>query len=877
MSVGACTHTRAWLAGMLGLLMIGPGAISALAASAPGNILDPSGRDTTRVVDPQGLSWLRPARHRTPTGFLYPYPLEPQTLRELNDSWKVGLSFDLGGLETRGDDDETRFWRYADWDSSLLVRSFRLALLETQKGLFAEVQGGGADREDQFYLAELSWLGRARLRGSYSGVPRTYALDARTLYDGVGTDTLRLIPGLTPGGDPAEDGISFGFSQGSVTDQQLIAALGTVGASRLSVQRNDARGQLDVWLRPDTRLFASYRSMERKGTRPFGGSWLYLSDVTSRAVQTIEPISDRTHELSVGLALSVPRILDANLSYTSSFYRNQNESLTWDNPFLVSGFSPSEERRKIKEGRFALAPDNEWHNLRGDLVVPVPLDGRLAATASWSRMQQDEELLPPTVNTGTLPGLDLNKWNSQSALSQSSAATEVETLLLRGDLRLRPSNRLQLGAQVRYFERDDKSHYTACNPDTGEAGYVTEDGALAVAATGLGLSPHQLESTVCGGSGTLGPGNMEDFRYRTTPYGYDQLEAEASMGLRLQPKTKLELRYAWQRKHYERRERDHTTTKVLRAALSSRHVGWVTTRISYEYQDRDGSPYDFDPYRADFASSLPEFNGPERAFTLAQFRKYDLADRKLQRANLRANFLVRPDMDLAVTGQLRDTDFGSEYGVQYERGAGASVEWNWQSSPNTNAYLLGSWEYAQRKTSSITGSFGAVDPNAGGPGYRLDRQWQVQSHQYSGLVGLGFRARISSRWTLETRYSLAFTRQQIDFDYATTLALANPSVSEGEAGNDFPLLETLDQSLETSLRYQISEFLALRVFYLYWYGKVDDFQQTGLDDPELVEQMCCDPFDPLAPPPFGAGTLFLGHVDRDYSTHMIGATVQLRY
>ena len=70
-------------------------------------------------------------------------------------------------------------------------------------------------------------------------------------------------------------------------------------------------------------------------------------------------------------------------------------------------------------------------------------------------------------------------------------------------------------------------------------------------------------------------------------------------------------------------------------------------------------------------------------------------------------------MDLAVTGQFRDIDYGSDYGLQFDRGAGVSVEWNWQPSPNWNAYLMGSWDHARRETTSIAVGPILADADAG--------------------------------------------------------------------------------------------------------------------------------------------------------------------
>ena len=838
------------------LALAAPPALPSLAESTRGSILDPTGGDTTRVVEPRGMSWIRPLRRRTPTGFLYPYPLEPQTLLALDEEWKGGASLDIGGLATTGDDDETRFWRYADWGSNFLLNSFRLTFLQERKGLYAEARGGAVGREDQFYSAEFSWLGRARLRGSFSGLPRAYARDARSLYEGLGSDTLTLLPGLTAGG----------LGTAGETDAALISKLETVGESHLSVQRNQGQVEFDAWLRPDTRFFARYRAQQRRGERPFGGSWLYPTEgyTSARAVETVEPIRDKTYEVSTGISLHRDRF-DANLRYTGSFYRNANDSLTWDNPFLLPGFT-AVPPNGVKYGRFALAPDNDWHNVKGDFALSLPMRGRLTATASWSQMSQDEDLLPPTVNSGTVGLVNLDEWNTQSALARNSADNEVQTLLLRGDIRFRPWKALQFGARVRYFDREDKSEYTACNPSTGEAGYVTEDGAL---AGFFDIPGHQVSTAVCGGSESAASAS-EDFRYRATPYGYDQLKAEGFVNARLQQKTNLGVRYAWERKGYDHRERKHTTEQRVRGEFSNRQLSWATIRLSYLYAKRDGSSYQFDPYSEYYASSLNNVTVTQpQAFTLAQFRKYDLADRVLQRANLRWNFLLRDDMDLALSGQFRDVDYGSDYGLRDERGGGLNLEWNWQPSPKWNAYLMGSWERSRRKLTNIAGVYGSNDPEAGGIGYPLLNAWEVKSHQDTGFAGAGVSGRLFERWIVKLGYRFVTTRQKIDYDYATDGALAIPTTA-AEAGHDFPDLKTTHHILENSVRFEATEHLALRFFHIYQRGEIEDFQQAGLDDPTLVN-------DQLNGQPLGAGTLFLGHVDRKYTAHVFGATLQLRY
>ena len=405
------------------------------------------------------MSHIRKTRRRTPTGFLHPYPLEPQTLREIGDGWLAGASLEAGGLATLGDDDETRFSRYADWSQSFLVHSFDAAFLQPEQGLLAQFRGRGVGRNDQVLGADLSWLGRARLRVDHSGIPRQYAKDARSLHQGIGGETLSLLPGLTPGNN---------------SDADLIAALTGQQTRNLSVQRDDTQVRLDLWPRDDTRLIARFGKQDRNGERPYGGSWLYTTGFgLARANEVAVPVDDHTYAAEAEFQFT-RQSLQINAGYEGSYYRNEHDRLTWDNPFLLGGpLSPT----SVQRGRLALAPENDFHNFHLDFAAQLPRSGRATFAASWSRMTQNDQMLPPTVNSGQIGALDLDQWNTQSALQRKSANARVETLLLHGDLAFRPWKRLRLGARARYFDRNNETHYTARNPLTNEYGYITEDGA----------------------------------------------------------------------------------------------------------------------------------------------------------------------------------------------------------------------------------------------------------------------------------------------------------------------------------------------------------------------------------------------------------------
>jgi hypothetical protein len=802
-------------------------------------VLNPPGGDTTRQRDPDGMSHLRDTRRRTPTGFLYPEPLEPQTLSPLGDGWLGRGSLETGGMTAFGDDEETRFSTYADWSDEFLLDSFDASVLQAERALHLDARGGGVGRRDDYYSGEIGWLSRLRLRGSWSGIPHTYATDARNLFRGAGSEVLELPPPLVPGNNP---------------DASVAAALAAVDASRLSVQRNELGLQLDARLLPDLRLFAGYERTARRGERPFGGSLVYatgLSQMLGRSVETTQPLDDRTHEVSAGLEYAHAGML-GRLAYQGSFYRNGDDVLIWDNPFSIVRLPPvgppPRGSANVERGRFALAPDNSWNNVKGELMARLPLDGVFTTTVSWSHLRQDDDLLPPTVNSGTVgagPNLvNLDLWNSSATLARQTADAAATTLLVNAALRLRPWRPLRLGARVRYFDRNDKTRYTAQNAVTGQIGYIAEDGALNVGTpfSNRVFTPDQTN-----------PPN-DDWRYRTTPYGYDQALAEATADYALRPKTSAGLRYSWQRLGYDHRERERTDESRVRVDLESRELAFATARLSYEYGWRTGTSYDPDPYRAYYVSSLPGFTpfvDPLPPFTLPGLRKVDLADRRQQIADVKLNFLVREDMDLALMARYRDDDFDADYGLRGDRRADASLEWSLQPSPAWGASLFATYERGWRRMKTVN------DAVTGNP-FPPENTWSERTRESTVAAGLSAWRRLLERVTLETSYTFILTRSRLDYDYASDRALSL-GIDSGAAGGHFPTLITEDHVLLTSLRVELLRHLALRVFHLYQHSRIEDFQQAGLEAGVL------------------GGAYYLGHVDRDYHAQAVGATVQLRF
>ena len=125
-----------------------------------------------------------------------------------------------------------------------------------------------------------------------------------------------------------------------------------------------------------------------------------------------------------------------DLKYQMSIFNNNNNSLTWQDPFNTAA-----------SGSMSLAPDNEFHQLSLTGGYTLPYKSRLTGLISMGRMTQNQSYLPYTVNNNATP----------SPLPQSSLDGQVWLTNAQLKLTSRPLDKLRLNAELRYNERDNKT------------------------------------------------------------------------------------------------------------------------------------------------------------------------------------------------------------------------------------------------------------------------------------------------------------------------------------------------------------------------------------------------------------------------------------
>lgn len=859
-------------------MLMAPG-VRADSALGPDTVLAnwlAGGMATSKWMDERGKSLLIPELNRTPGGMLYTYPYEPPVFVPLGDAWAMRLHAEVGALHNSHPISSARFNERRDWSSGLLLNAFNLGLENERTARFLEVAGGGLTRSDQYLQIKYGRYGDYKVRAYLNEFEQPFGGDAKTFFSGAGTGYLALNPGfgLAPGGAGSANTAAAKANDAINMNRALQAA-------DLSLTRKKAGLEMEAAVSDDTTLFMRYGQERREGARPFAGTMGFVFAMTpagggatnvpaGSAVETIEPIAYRTHDLISSLRWARDTV-QANLTYTGSFFRNEIDTLTWENPYS-SGNGPG----ILKYGRSDLAPNNDFHHMKLDLASSgLPMRGQVNGAFSVGRMTQNDPYTAPIVNSGNLvstpissagtplanptpftsqglasasPVLNANLWNTTDALSQKSANARIDTWLGQLGGSIQPGDDLTLRAKVRRYAEDNKTRYVAYNPLTGQYGYVALDGGLWVNSKGYSGLYSDTTGTISTPSGRIDVlRSVFPIRYRSIPFEYRRDNYSIDADLRLARRTMLTASY--EREEYLRahRERERTWEDRIRVALNNRNLDWATVRLSYEHGKRKGGAYNPDPYEPfimspehPVASTQGGNSGNLMAVpphTLNDLRKFDLADREQHVANARINFMVRHDMDVMLSARVLDNAYEADYGRSMDRTTSVNAEWSWSVAPRTSAYTHYSFQRSHQRQGNINDAasgpynLGNEDGNAGGANFPLANAWTGESRDNSHAFGLGGRYGFGKA-LLESNFTLVYSRNRNGYTYASATALTNPAVPAFVAMAGTGMDDTVyrQRTLETSLSYQYSKKLAWRVFHRYDMAKFADWHYDGLQN-----------------------------------------------
>jgi hypothetical protein len=864
------SHSLKW-GGLLGstLLIISAGARADSGVGVDtwlANKFDPTGGKALAVepCDADGTTWLAPLMHRSPTGNLYGCPPQPPLVRLLGD-WESYGVLQFGYVHTNND--RFALWnRYTDWRANQAV----LGLLDLHferpsDGSYAEVRGSRIDDDDQYYQAVYGQAGAYKVAGFVRDMPNILSTDARPIWNGVRGSALTLPGSLTPG---------------ESTSAQVGAVSAATPVQTLQVNRRKEGLSLSAYLTPHWSGYLDVTHESRKGDRPYGGpfgeDW---SPNIGAILETVKPIDDTTINLNTGLRF-VGAQWRADFGYSGSYYRDHYRSYSFQEPFFIPSIAPTGAIvAPVTQGQMSMEPDNNYHNFHGTLTRLTPMNGEASVTLSEVLMTQRAALIPPSNCQGLLgwgtpsagstqlgpqdvgpqnPNLfPCGQWNTPAALSQMSADVNMRNTLVQTTLVLRPRSDLEVDAGLKYYRQSYYNDYLAYNPSNNSFGYIGENGAF-LATYG---SPLAFISATFPANAAL-----VDDRVRPYQLSMDEYNANAGLTWKLSERDRVGLQYTFDEYKPTSRERDYVDDDSIKLTWVDKSLDWLTLRANYTFLRQTGSLYNTDVYGYTFLSSLPGFSQAYPSFTIApetvaQLRKYDIANRTQNKVDVMGT--IAPREDLTITASFRGdwNSYPTLLGRQRYSTLAAQISAEWVPTPTDNVSAYIGYDNSTLGQSGVTGSPAGSEtpscPNLGCVFYPLADQWWSTDHERNYSAGLTVRHQMD-RVSFDLAWSYIYSRGVIDYTAASANALVYPS-EFGTAGSVYPPMTYRVNSVTVGATIQLTQRLSLRVYDNYEIGRIDDWHYAGFNQGLAI-----------------GNTLYTDGGPQSYSENLIGILIGLK-
>ncbi|HEY6939847.1 MtrB/PioB family outer membrane beta-barrel protein [Dokdonella sp.] len=815
------------------------------------NELDPNAGATIGGCDDRGTSWLEAGVHRSPTGHLYACP-PPSPAVTPHGNWQTSGVLSIGAVATGGDDDNALWNRYADWDSGIVLALLAFDAERPVDGSYASVRASRVSDDDEYYQAVFGRAGSYKVQAFLRTMPNLVTNTAKPIWNGVGTDRLTL---------PA------GYVAGASSPAAISALSAATPARTLGVTREKQGLGFSVFLTPQWTAYANATDERRHGARPFGGPFFFNFPFPDDGgvLETVKPIDDSTINLDGGFRYA-GNVWRMDFGYSGSFYRDRYTHYTYAMPFALSPLVAGAVSAPLTTGQFATEPDNDYHNLKAAFTRKLPLNGELSLTASGGRMTQDDTLIAPIACEGVFgiglggslqtgpqnPFLyDCANWNTPAALSRRTADMRIDTSLLDARMVLQPGADLTVRGGVRHEREDYRSVYLAYNPLTGQYGYVSENGAQG--------------SVVPGESGIWDASDPSAItRVRSLPLDMQTTEANVGADWRAGAHDTLGATLAFSRYEPTHRERRSVDDRSVKLTWTNRALDWLTLRANYTWLRQDGDRYDYDPYDFTYSIDLPGFIAPPNgvpAHTVDALRKYDVASRSENKLDLMATFMPREDMTITASLRGDDNDYDAVLGRRGYDTLGATVQWEWQPAPGSNASIYYAYDRSRLRLANINEILDSgSDPRLGGGTYPDIGRWWAddtqRNHTAGAMIGHAFgRVRVDASW------NYLYARGMTAYRFASPLALAwaDTVSGDGPGSGAFPPMTWRVHSLGIGVRVPLHERIALRVFDRYERGRISDWHYLG----------------------FGATRTFDHRVYTDggpegYDAHLVGILLDIR-
>jgi MtrB/PioB family decaheme-associated outer membrane protein len=562
------------------------------------------------------------------------------------------------GVRLNHTGDVGRFFRYDDLRSGPTLERLKYARVRREWTFTADAFNAGY--RDQRYAAAFERFGRLRARFDYGQTPLWFGNVEQTPYRQE-----------TPGVFRLSDTIQAGVQNGTATLASYAVDLQPLD---LRQRRDTATGRFEYTAGGNLDLSLVFTNTRRTGEQPWGATF-GLSNTTVLPL----PIDRRTNDLTAAAEWRTPAG-SARLAYDGSFFNNNIEAVTWDNPLRftdANGATGYTAGNLAGQGRMALWPDSTAHTVSGSWSMPLPRRSRLFAYASVGTWLQNDRLLPFTINTSIAP----------IPMPRDTAEARAVITAMNYRYTSRPTANSWLSVSYRLYDFDNQSEPFPLTD------IVRVDGTLAASPSA-----------------------------ETEPFGYKRQFADVDASFTRFAHVALRGGYGVEHDDRTYRYVEQTTDHQLRASIDSAGLAWGSARLQYDHSIRTGSGLD---------EQVLEDIGEQQSL-----RQFDIANRSRDRVSAILQYLPSGSLSLGATASLgRERRPDSAFGLQDNDVHALTVGVDY--SPND--FFTGGVEYSFERYATLQRSRQAnplPDPTFSDP--RRDWSTDMSEHVHTFAINLEF-------------------------------------------------------------------------------------------------------------------------------------------
>jgi MtrB/PioB family decaheme-associated outer membrane protein len=319
-------------------------------------------------------------------------------------------------------DDAYRFGRYNGMQSqgAFVVGDIKIREF-LEDGRFWSIRGTNLGLDSRYLRVEGGVQGSHEFFLEYDELPDYKNDTVETPFSGVGSNNLTL-----PSGFDINDMDDLNSFELKTRRERIKAGASFIPEEHWELGKDHWQFDIDFSHENKKGVDATGAAIANSSTQIVGNTTISLLP---------EPVDQDTDQVNATLSYDGSDG-QVDLKYHMSIFDNNNDSLSWQDPFNPASAT----------GSMSLAPDNEFHQLSLIGAYTLPYSSRLTGQISMGRMTQNQNFQPYTIN----PALNTD-------LPRDSLDGEVWLTNAQLKLASRPVNKLRLNAELRYSERDNQT------------------------------------------------------------------------------------------------------------------------------------------------------------------------------------------------------------------------------------------------------------------------------------------------------------------------------------------------------------------------------------------------------------------------------------